>query len=209
MQMHRVVSTIGLGLSCVAMLSGCQGLATHREGSELTQAIEAIRQAQVESRTGSVKGSLFLGLIGANLPLQDWPVQLIPLTPSLDAAIRNAQKAFVGNGRRPLSPAELLRARHLIGRQITALQRMGHQELIFAVKTDKTDKPVFTFPSVPEGRWLLLSHLKSEVSLLLWAVPVTVRAAQETLQTLNDQTIWIEGFLAPTEERQPPRNPQP
>jgi hypothetical protein len=85
---------------------------------------------------------------------------------------------------------------------------MGHPELIFAVKTDKTDTPVFTFPLVPRGRWLLLAHLKSEVSLLLWAVPVTVQAERETLQTLNDQTIWLEGFLTPTESR-PPHNPQP
>jgi hypothetical protein len=142
------------------------------------------------------------------MPLQDWPVQLIPLTPALEAAVRNAHKEFVGNGRRPLSPTELLRVRHTIGRQIATLQRMGHPELIFAEKTNKTDKPVFTFTSVPRGRWLLLAHLKSEVSLLLWAVPVTVQAEQETLQTLNDQTILLEGFLAPTES-QPPRNPQP
>ena len=210
MRMNRLGGAIGAALSCLTILSGCQGLMARGDDLKLSQAIEAIRQAQAGGEVGSVGGSLFLSLTGVFAPLQDWPVQLVPLTPTLEGAIRNAHEAYRRNERRPLSATELSLVRRSIGRHIAQLQRTGNQGLILTVKTNKTDEPAFTFTQVPQGRWLLLSHLTSEASLLLWAVPVTVRAGQESRQTLNDQTIWLEGFLSPTDrDAQPSGGRQP
>jgi hypothetical protein len=127
-------------------------------------------------------------------PLQGWSVTLIPLTPTLEGAVSRAKQQFTAHGRAPLSPSELELARQPITDHIKALEAAGHTDLIRTVKTESGPDPKFTFRDVPKGRWLLLAGLPSKISVLLWAVPVTVNTGETTHQSLNDSSIWVEGL---------------
>jgi hypothetical protein len=128
------------------------------------------------------------------IPLKDWPVILIPLTPSLEQAVIQAHAAFIRNGRTPLTAQALGRVRQPIITTIDHLEASGHKALIRTAQTETGDEPQFTFPDVPPGRWLLLAELRSKISVVLWAVPVTVTKGAQTWQSLNDKGIWLEGL---------------
>lgn len=153
-----------------------------------------MQEAQQAGRTGSVDGLLGLYPPGAPVPLNEWPVILLPATPELEAAIAMHHQTYLQHGPAPLSPAQLAQARQLIRDATERARRAGPGTLIQTVKTGQAD-PEFRFPRVPEGRWILIAELTTKHSALLWAVPVDIRHGQQVHQSLNDQSVWLEGLL--------------
>jgi hypothetical protein len=121
-------------------------------------------------------------------------VTLIPLPPALEAALARPKDQFLARGRAPLSATALALARQPITDYIKRLEATGHTGLTRTVKTESGPDPKFTFQDVAQGRWLLLAGLPSTISVLLWAVPVTVTSGEVTRQSLNDTNIWLEGL---------------
>jgi hypothetical protein len=142
---------------------------------------------------GSVEGHLFLLMPGVPTPLKNWPVRLIPLSPSLEATLGMSQERFTRGGGTPLSAQALARARRPIDDYLKEVAALGHSELIGSAMTGALE-PKFTFQEVPQGRWLLLAELPSKISVLLWAVPISVAKGELTRQPLNDRNIWLEGL---------------
>jgi hypothetical protein len=191
--MARTTATACL-VAGVALLTACAGVTTEtapREG--VVALLRSLNEAKGKGEVGSVEGHLFLLMPGVPTPLKDWPVTLIPLSPSLEAAVAEARERYERNGRAPLAAEALARAREPIQASLKEAADLGHGDLIRTAKTG-TQEPKFTFQEVPQGRWLLVAELPSKVSMLLWASPVTVSTGQVTRQPLNDSTIWLEGL---------------
>ncbi len=182
------------GLIGLAFLSGCGTLVVTPRERDSSNLLRSLEKATQKGNVGSVEGYLYLMQPGVPTPLRDWPVTLIPLPPTLEAAVTHAREQFASAGRVPLSADALRLARQPILDYIKEVEALGHRELIREVKTEKTE-PKFTFPAVPQGRWLLLAGLPSKISVLLWAVPVTVTKGEVARQSLNDKTIWLEGLV--------------
>lgn len=183
------------GLVGLAFLSACGGLADRTKEGGLSEWLRTLHEAKQKGEIGTVEGYLYLFLPGPPTPLRDWPVTLIPLPPTLEATVRSARLQFASSGRTPLTAQALAQARQPIDTFMKELSAMGHQELIRTVRTDTRTDPKFIFQGVPQGRWLLLAELPSKISVLLWAVPVTVTSGERTWQSLNDKSLWLEGLL--------------
>lgn len=183
-----------LGVVAVAFLSACAGVAGRTGGQEMADLLQSLRGAAQRGEVGTVEGYLYLMQPALPTPLKDWPVTLIPLTPTLEGAVHRAKQQFTTNGRVPLSASALNLARRPITNYIKALEAAGHKELIREVATETGPDPKFTFQDVPHGRWLLLAGFPSKISVLLWAIPVTVSTGKATHQSLNDTNIWLEGL---------------
>lgn len=179
----------------LALLSACGGLTRTGPDGELAELLQSVQEAQQHGEVGSIGGYLYLMQPALPIPLRDWPVILIPLTPTLEQAVIQAHAEFIRNGRTPLTAEALGRVRQPIITTIDHLEASGHKALIRTVKTETGTEPQFTFPDIPPGRWLLLAELRSKVSVLLWAVPVTVTKDKQTWQSLNDKGVWLEGLI--------------
>jgi hypothetical protein len=166
-----------------------------RDG-DLAHLVRSLDEAQQKGEGGSIGGFLYLIHPALPTPLHEWPVTLIPLTPTLEQAVIQAHAEFIRNGRAPLTADALDRVRRPIIAQIDHLEASGHKALIRTAQTETGTEPKFTFQDVPPGRWLLLAEFRSKISVLLWAVPVTVTQGEQTWQSLSDKNIWLEGLLA-------------
>lgn len=183
-----------LGVVAVALLSACAGVAGQTGEQEIAGLLQSLGGAAQRGEVGTVEGYLYLMQPAVPTPLKDWSVTLIPLTPTLEGAVNRAKQQFTTHGRVPLSASELDLARRPITDYLKALEATGHTELIRTVNTESGSDPKFTFQDVPQGRWLLLAELPSKISVLLWAVPVTVTKGKVTWQSLNDKSLWLEGL---------------
>lgn len=182
------------GVVAMTLLSACGGLTRTVPDGGLADLLPSLEEAQQKEEVGSIGGYLYLMQPALPIPLRDWPVILIPLTPTLEQAVIQAHAAFIRNGRTPLTAEALGRVRQPIITTIDHLEASGRKAMIRTVKTETGTEPQFTFPDVPPGRWLLLAELRSKISMLLWAVPVTVTKGAQTWQSLNDKGIWLEGL---------------
>lgn len=185
---------VRVGLVGLAFLSACGGLAGRTKEGDVSEWLRTLHEAKQKGEVGSVEGYLYLMLPGPPTPLRDWPVTLSPLPPTLESAVRLAREQFARTGRMPLTADALRLARQPITDYMKMLQATGYKELIRTVKTDTGTDPKFTFHDVPQGRWLLLAELPSKISVLLWAVPVTVTKGEVAWQSLNDKSLWLEGL---------------
>lgn len=179
---------------CLLLLSACVGLPGRTEDQDLSALLRSLKEAGQKGEVGSVEGNLYLIMPGPPTPLKDWPVTLIPLSPALEATVAAAHAQFTQSGRTPLSAKALARVRESIATYPNGVTALGYSELIRTVKTAAAAEPKFSFQGIPHGRWLLLAELPSKISVLLWAVPVTVTTGDVTWQSLNDGNIWLEGL---------------
>lgn len=184
------------GVVALTLLSACGGLTRTGPDGDLADRFRSLEEAQQKGEVGSIGGYLYLMQPALPIPLKDWPVILIPLTPTLEQAVIQAHAAFIRDGRTPLTAEALGRVRRPIITAIDHLEASGRKAMIRTVKTETGTEPQFTFPDIPPGRWLLLAELRSKISVLLWAVPVTVTKDEQTWQSLNDKGIWLEGLTA-------------
>jgi len=183
-----------LAVLALALLSACGGVAGRAREQEISLLLLSLKEAEQKREVGTVEGYLYLVEPGVPTALRDWPVTLIPLPPTIEGAVTRAKTEFAAHGRNPLSAKALTVAHQPIEAYMKSLQAGGHDELIKQVKTETGVNPKFTFQDVPQGRWLLLAKLPSPISVLLWAVPVTVTSGGVTWQSLNDKNIWLEGL---------------
>lgn len=184
------------GVVALTLLSACGGLTRTVSDDDLADLLRSLEEARQHGEVGSIGGYLYLMQPALPIPLRDWPVILIPLTPTLEQAVIQAHAAFIRNGRTPLTADALGRVRQPIITTIDHLEASGRKALIRTAQTETGVEPQFTFPDVPPGRWLLLAELRSKISVVLWAVPVTVTKGAQTWQSLNDKGIWLEGLTA-------------
>lgn len=191
--MRRLAKAALSGAVCLAVLSSCAGLAGKGQEQDLQGLLRSLKEAKQNGTVGTVEGYAFLVMPGVPTPLKNWPVRLLPLSPSLEAAVSAAHEQFVRGGRAPLAAEAFNRARQPITDYASEVARLGHGDLILTVKT-APGEPRFAFDEVPAGRWLLVTELPSKISVLLWAVPVTVTKGEVTHQSLNDGKIWLEGL---------------
>ncbi len=191
--MRRCAKSWLSGVICLAFLSACGGMAGKRQEQGLSTLLRSLSDAGKKGEVGSVEGNAFLLMPGVSTPLKNWPAQLIPLSPTLEATIAGARERFVRDGRAPLSAEGLRRTRQPINDYLKEVERLGYGELIKTVKTGGQE-PRFTFSDVPAGRWLLMAELPSKISVLLWALPVTVTKGEAARMDLDDGTIWLEGL---------------
>ena len=191
--MRRWLPPVKLGVICLLLLSACVGLPGRTGEQDLSALLRSLKEAGQKGEVGSVEGNLYLIMPGPPTPLKDWPVTLIPLPPALEATVAAAHAQFTRSGRMPLSAEALARARDSITTYPNEVAALGYSELIRTVKTAAAE-PKFSFQGIPHGRWLLLAELPSKITVLLWAVPVTVTTGEVTWQTLNDGIIWLEGL---------------
>lgn len=181
--------TVGL-----TFLSACGGVTRTAPDGNLSELFRSLDEAKQKGKVGSVEGYAYLFYPSPPAPLRDWSVTLIPLPPALEATMARSHERFVKAGRTPLTADALQQAQQPIINYMQMLRETGHQDLIKTIKTDTSSDPKFTFQDVPPGRWLLLTALPSQVSTLLWAVPVTVATGEIVWQSLNDKSVWLEGL---------------
>jgi hypothetical protein len=186
----------GAGRWVIGLLfaAGCAGATHGLQDRDWQSVSETLQARQDHGEVGVVEGFFYLRQPGVPTPLKDAPVTLIPLPPALEAVVTDARARYAGGGYQPLSTEAFAHARQPITAAVTWLRTRGRRDLTREVRTASSDEPQFRFQDVPAGRWLLLAELHSPLSTLLWAVPVTVTAGATTHQSLNDQTIWIEGL---------------
>ena len=182
------------GVVGLAFLTACGGLAGRTQEGDVSEWLRTLDEAKHKGEVGSVAGFLYLMMPGLPTPLRDWPVRLIPLSPTLEKAVSLSREQFERGGRIPLTAEALKQAAQPIADTMKRLEATGHKELIRLVNTETGADPTFTFQDVPQGRWLLLAELPSTLSVLLWAQPVTVSKGQVTRQSLNDTSVWLEGM---------------
>lgn len=188
---RRIWSAIGM----IMLVSACATMSeTGRPDPDLPVTLMRLQAHREQGRTGSVFGFLYLREPGVPIPLKDWAVVLLPLTPGLEAAVQRARQAYRAGGYAPLPFQTLDQLTQALDRYSAQLRDAGHGDLIKQTRTETGDDPKFEFREVPEGRWLLLAELPSPSSLAVWVVPVTITAGIASKQSLNDQTV-IEGLI--------------
>lgn len=182
------------GVIGLVSLSACGGMAEKNVQGDLPTLLRSVNEAKDKREVGSVAGFLALMLPGPPIPLRDWPVTLIPLPPTLERTVSLSRAQFTRSGRAPLTVDALDLARQPITDYMKQLAAAGGSDLIRTVRTETGTDPKFAFQDVPQGRWLLLAELPSKISVLFWAVPVTVTKGEQTWQSLNDKSLWLEGL---------------
>jgi hypothetical protein len=163
--------------------------------ARLQETVGALLANQTTGVTATLAGSGFVtGPIA--VPLANGEVTLIPLTPELDKALAGLQRQWLDGKRQPLSFDTYRTAVAILTAHRIAVAQVGGEALIRFTRTD--GKGNFRFEGVPEGSWLLLADLRSSVSILLWAYPVTVRAQQDMPPIfLVDSNLLLEARVEP------------
>lgn len=183
-----------LGLLGLALLAGCgggfRGLSDQGWSSTLSE-LEAMQQRR---EVGTVQGFLYLREPVVPTPLFNRPVILIPLPASIERLVTDAHTRYAADGFQPLSAKDFAKVHAPIDAYLRELRAGSHRQLVREVKTASSTDPLFRFQDVAPGRWLLLAELSSSLSTLLWAVPVTVSTGSVSHQSLNDQSVWLEGL---------------
>lgn len=189
--MRRRAGRWVIGLLLVA---GCAGVTRGLQEPDWQSVLQTVQARKDHGEVGVVEGLLYLGRPGVPTPLRDAPVTIIPLPPELETVVAEARARYAAGGFQPLPTEAFAQAHQPITTAVTQLRARGYRDLVQEVRTASDVDPEFRFRDVPAGRWLLLAELHSPISTLLWAVPVTVSAGATTRQSLNDETIWIEGL---------------
>lgn len=181
------------GTLALTALTGCAGIG-HDPGPAADAAyLATIVEYQVSGKTGTVVGRLYLAQPAIPTPLMNWTVTLLPLSPEQESALNQVRSPYLDGGREPLSPDRFEAARSFLNRLQVAAGDQQSPGLVRSATTNRVDA-AFTFPDVPEGRWVLIAELPGKVSTLLWASPITVTATKTTVILLNDSAIWLEGL---------------
>lgn len=193
MSSRRLDRKLIWGTLALAALTGCAGIG-HDPGPSADAAyLATIRDHQVSGKTGTIIGRLYLAQPAIPTPLMDWAITLFPLSPEQESALNQVRSPYLDGGREPLSPDRFDAARSFLNRLQVAAGDQQSLSLVRSATTNRVDAG-FTFPDVPEGRWVLIAELPGKVSTLLWASPVTVTATKTTVTLLNDSAIWLEGL---------------
>lgn len=190
--MRRWVDRWVIGLLLVA---GCAGVTRGLQEPDWQGMLQTVQARKDRGEVGVVEGLLYLGRAGVPIPLRDTPVTLMPLPPEIETVVAEARAQYAAGGFQPLPAEAFAKAHQPITTAVTQLRTPEYRDLARAVRTASGADPEFRFQDVPAGRWLLLAELHSPISILLWAMPVTVSAGATTRQSLNDDTIWIEGLV--------------
>jgi len=187
-----------LGLAACAQAIDTTKAPAPAPESGLQRGVRELLANHAAGRHGSVQG---IGVIRG--PIADFlaneEVNLIPYSPELGATLKKIHGRWVEGRRQPLGMQELQRALVNLALQREVVKQLGGESLIHIAKTDKQGQ--YRFEQVPEGRWLLVSGLNSEVSALLWAVPVEVIAGAVAETSLTDQNILLESRIEKAEVR--------
>lgn len=174
------------------LLAGCVTGRTTLNRDEFAITLEAHKAAEAAGKIGSVSGNLYLLHPAVPTLLRDHPVTLFPLSPGLETTIRQIGDRFAQT-HEPLSPETFATDRRPLDDIASALKTPGGEKLHYTTNTEFKEAG-FTFMHVPEGRWLLTAQFETPISILLWAVPIDVKAGHNTLKRLNDGNIWVEGL---------------
>jgi hypothetical protein len=189
-------------VAAIIGLAACAAVTTppSKETSQarFQETVQALLANQAAGSTATLAGTGFVtGPIA--VPLANGEVTMVPLTPELDKALAGLQRQWVDGKRQPLSFDTYRTAVAILTAHRIAVAQVGGEALIRFARTD--EKGNFRFEGVPEGSWLLLADLRSSVSILLWAYPVTVRAQRETPPIfLTDGNLLLEARLAPGDQ---------
>ncbi len=149
---------------------------------------------QAAGRVHSISGVGFV-LAPIAVFLANGEVSLLPLTPDLESRLARVQHRWLAGRRQPLPHEAFQIAFALMTAQRAAVGRAGGETLIRFAPTD--DKGQFRFQEVPEGRWLLVADMSSEVSTLLWALPVEVGPEDPLPLYLTGTNLLLETRRAP------------
>ena len=193
MSSRRLDRKLIWGTLALAALTGCAGIGRDPGPPASAAYLATILEHQVSGKTGTVVGRLYLAQPGIPTPLMGWTVTLLLLSPEQESALNQFRSPYLDGGREPLSPDRFEAARGFLNRlQVAA----GDQQTPSFVRTATTnhEDAAFTFPDVPEGRWVLIAEFPGKFSTLLWASPITVRATKTTVHLLNDEAVWLEGL---------------
>lgn len=189
----------------VTMAAAIIGLAACAAGT--TPSPKAVPQARLQETVGALLANQTAGvtatLTGSGfvtgpiaVPLANGEVTLVPLTPELDKVLAGLQRQWLDGKRQPLSFDTYKTAVAILTAHRIAVAQAGGEALIRFTRTD--GKGNFRFEGVPEGPWLLLADLRSSVSILLWAYPVTIRAQQDMPPIfLVDSNLLLEARVEP------------
>lgn len=182
-----------IGLAACATVTPTPSKGTPQ--ARLQETVQALLANQAAGSTATLNGTGFVtGPIA--VPLAEGEVTMVPLTPDLDRVLAVLQRKWLNGKRQPLPFDAYRAALALLTAHRIAVGHMGGESLIRFAHTDK--KGTFRFEGVPEGSWLLLADLRSPVSILLWALPVTVQAKQEAPPVLLvDGNLLLEARIEP------------
>ena len=185
-----------LGLAACAQAIDTAKAPAPTPESGLQRGVRELLANHAAGRHGSVQG---IGVITGALAvfLENEEVNLIPHSPELGAVLGKIHGRWVEGRRQPLAMQELQRALVALALQREVVKRLGGESLILIAKANQ--KGQFRFEQVPEGRWFLVAGLNSEVSALLWAVPVEVIAGSVSETSLADQNILLESRIEKAE----------
>jgi len=191
---RRVNRTLIVGTLGLATLTACAGIGLQGGSrAEVSGYLATLRTHQAAGQTGTITGRLYLAQPGIPTPLVDWTVTLLPLSPGQETALHHAQAPYLTGDREPLSPEQFAAAHQFLEGVRAAAGSLDASGLIRTAVTNRVDA-AFTFPDVPEGRWLLTAELPGKLSTLLWAFPVSVHAGKTAVPMLNDSAVWLEGL---------------
>ena len=193
MSSRRLDRKLIWGTLALAALTGCAGIGRDPGPPASAAYLATILEHQVSGKTGTVVGRLYLAQPAIPTPLMGWTVTLLPLSPTQESALNQVRSPYLDGGREPLSPERFDAARSFLNRLQAAAGDQHAPSLVRSATTNHVDAG-FTFPDVPDGRWVLIAELPGKVSTLLWAYPITVMATKTTVTILNDSAIWLEGL---------------
>ena len=181
-----------LGLAaCAAPMTTPTPAATPPPVTE-TPVRRAVRELLANQEAGRVHTISGVGFVIAPIavPLANAEVSLLPLTPDLESVLAKVQRRWLAGRRQPL-PHEVFQAAFAVmTAQRVAVGRAGGEALIRFATTN--DKGAFEFDQIPEGRWLLVATMSSQVSTLLWTMPVEVGAEDPPQLFLTDANLLLE-----------------
>lgn len=204
--------TIAAMAAAVMGLAACAATAPTPSPQEaaqtgLRETVRTLLANQAAGLTATVKGGGFV-MAPIVVPLANGEVTLVPLTPELDRALAVLQKRWLDGKRAPLPADAYKTALAVLTAHRIAVAQAGGESLIRFAQTDQ--KGMFQFEGVPEGPWLLLADLRSSVSILLWAYPVTVQAGKEMPPvSLVDHNLLLEARLDQEVPSPPASDPAP
>lgn len=204
--MHTPSGMLGKAV-LVAVLCGASACAAPQQTaapvttSDLQEILNAIKQNQIEGKTGAIKGVGILPMTPAPpVPLNNTAISLIPSTPELESALAAINQRWREGRRRPVSTAEFQSAFAVLDRHVRSLHDLGERSLLQLAETD--DKGLFAFETVPAGRWILVTTMESPVSAILWALPGDVKPGQISQVLVSTNNILLEGQV--TNDQPPP-----
>jgi len=186
-------------------LAGCaQAIDTTeapKQESGLQRVVREMLASQAAGRLGDLHGT---GVITGPVAvfMTNGEVSLIPNSPELGAVLAKIHQRWMEGRRQPLPLQEFQRAFLALTAQRVAVKELGGESLVRFAKTD--EKGQYRFDQVPEGQWRLVGSMNSQVSALLWAVPVEVQPGTVSEISLSDLNILLEARTEKAEARPAP-----